>query len=163
MATSLMAFLAQYFYLIVLALAVTFLAVYFYLRRDDPGQPRKLVELITAIICIGALAFLLAQVGTHLIIDPRPFQESGQPPLIPSSVDNGFPSDHTLLLAVVAAVITLVNWRWGLLFWGLAIIVGLARVYAGVHHLTDVAGSLMIAALSYGVFLLGKRFANRLR
>ena len=163
MASSLIAFLAQYFYLIVLALAVALLAVQFYVRRDDPDQRRKLVELITAVICIGVLAFLLAQVGTHLIISPRPFLESGRPPLIPSSVDNGFPSDHTLLLAVAAAVITLVNWRWGLLFWGLAIIVGLARVYAGVHHLTDVAGSLMIAALSYGVFLLGKRFADRLR
>src|SRR5207253_11016900 len=126
------------------------LAAHFYLHRDVPGQQRKLVELIIAIICIGVLAFLLAQAGTHLIISPRPFQESGLPPLIPSSVDNGFPSDHTLLLAVAAAVITLVNWRWGLLFWGLAIIVGLARVYAGVHHLTDVAGSLMIASLSYG-------------
>jgi membrane-associated phospholipid phosphatase len=159
--SALMAFLAEYFYLVVLGLAVCFLAVYFYLHRGELGQRGRALELVAAVVCIGGVAFLLAQIGTHLIDSPRPFLVSGQPPLIPSSVDNGFPSDHTLLLAVAAAVITLTNRWWGLLFWGLAVVVGLARIYAGVHHLVDVAGSLAIVLVAFGVFLLLRQIAGR--
>jgi membrane-associated phospholipid phosphatase len=136
-------FLAQDFYLIVLALAVAVLVLRY---------RRRLLELGGAAVIIGGLAFALAQTGARLIADPRPFLVSGGPPLIASAQDNGFPSDHTLLVATAAAVVTVANPRAGALFWAAAALVGLARVYARVHHLLDVAGSLVIVGLALAIY-----------
>ncbi len=167
MLTTLAAFAARDLYLVVMALAAAFAAFHF-LPLISPGsrassipaglpQRSDLVELAVAALFIAALSFLLAKAGSGLIASPRPFVVTGTPPLISSATDNGFPSDHTLLLAVVAALVTLVSRRAGLLFWGLALLVGLARVYAGVHHLIDITGSLAIASLALLLYLLCKR------
>jgi membrane-associated phospholipid phosphatase len=38
------------------------------------------------------------------------------------------------------------------LFWALAAVVGMARVYARVHHPLDVLGSLLFAALALAIY-----------
>jgi undecaprenyl-diphosphatase len=140
----LIVFLAQDFYLLVLGLALLLLLLRYRARWR---------EWLSATIVIGALAFALAQVGARLISDPRPFLVGGGPPLIPSATDNGFPSDHTLLVATAAAVVTVVDPVAGAVFWILAAVVGLARVYARVHHLLDVVGSLLLVALALALYL----------
>ncbi len=149
---SIIAFLAEYFYLGVVVLAIV---VVLWLYRSH------LRELAVAGIIIGILAYLLSKLATDLISDPRPFIQTGIAPLIQSATDNGFPSDHTLLLGIVAAVITLASWRVGLIFWGLALLVGLARVYARVHHLADVFGSFVIVLIALGLYLAGREFYQR--
>ncbi len=150
----LVSFLAEYFFIVVIVLAAG-LVVLRYRSR--------LVELGIAGVCIGGVAYLLSKLATDLVSDPRPFIETGLPALIPSATDNGFPSDHTLLLGIVAATLYLVSWRVGLVFLGLAVIVGLARVYARVHHLADVLGSLLIVAIALGCYLAGKYWWQRWR
>ena len=109
-------------------------------------------ELLGAALSIGLIAFVLSLIANRIIEDPRPFVVSGVRPLIHSSVDNGFPSDHTLLLATTAAIIMTVSRGMGLLGLVAALGVGLARVYAGVHHIEDVLGSLAIAAIAFGAY-----------
>jgi undecaprenyl-diphosphatase len=95
----------------------------------------------------GILSYAAAKVAGLLYFNPRPFVISHVAPLIPHAADNGFPSDHTLLAAVIAAVVTKYNWRLGLVLWVVALLIGIARVLAGVHHSIDVVGSLIIAGL----------------
>lgn len=147
-------FLAEYFYLSVTALAVGLVL----LRYRS-----HFLKLAMAGVCIGVISYLLAKVMTGLISDPRPFIETGTPALIKSATDNSFPSDHTLFLAVIAATLALVSWRTGLVFLVLTLVVGLARVYARVHHLLDVAGSLVIVALALGGYLLGNKLYQQWR
>ena len=135
--------LAQDFYLLVLAAALVLLVARYRAR---------LRELAIAAVVIAPTAFVLAKIGAGVISSPRPFIQSGVAPLIASAQDNGFPSDHTLLLGAVAAVVTVANRRLGLLFWALAAVVGLARVYARVHHPVDVLGSLLFAALALALY-----------
>jgi undecaprenyl-diphosphatase len=144
---TIMAFLAEYFYLVVAALAILYLLVW---------QRARWRELAIAAVFIGVVSYALSKAGALLIDSPRPFVVSGKPALIASATDNGFPSDHTLFLAVLAMLITLVNWRVGLVFWVLALVVGLARVYAGVHHLVDVLGSLVIVGIAGALYLLAR-------
>ncbi len=143
MIDSFMAFLAQDFYLVVLGIAAVFLFVRYRARWR---------ELAAAALVIGVVAFALAKLGAHFIDDPRPFLVAHTAPLIPSATDNGFPSDHTLLLGTVAAVVTVAAPLPGLIFWALAGVVGLARVYAGVHHVLDIAGSLVMVAAALAVY-----------
>jgi undecaprenyl-diphosphatase len=144
---AIMAFLAQYFYLVVAALAVLYLFIWYRSRW---------MELAVAAAFIGVVAYALSKVCALLIESPRPFVVTSQPALIASATDNGFPSDHTLLVGVLAMLVTLVSWRAGLVFWALALVVGLARVYAGVHHLVDVLGSLVIVGIAGGLYLLAR-------
>ncbi|OJV99344.1 MAG: hypothetical protein BGO39_14005 [Chloroflexi bacterium 54-19] len=139
---------AQYLYVPVILGALLF-AVIFYRKR--------LIELGLATLFIGGLSYLLSKVGAQLISDPRPFIQTGIAPLIPGALDNGFPSDHTLLVAAVGGILFYFNWKAGLVVWFLALLIGLARVYAGVHHLLDIAGSLVIVLAVTALFILGRQ------
>jgi undecaprenyl-diphosphatase len=72
-------------------------------------------------------------------------------PLIPHEADNGFPSVHTLYAMTTAAVIIIFKRKTGILLALLAVMVGVARVLAGVHHTADIIGGLAIAV--FAVFL----------
>lgn len=115
-----------------------------------------------SIIIFGAivlpLIYLTAVIAGHLYNNPRPFVVEHFVPLIPHGDDNGFPSDHTLLASAIASIWTIYNRRIGLILWGAALLIGIARVYAGVHHPIDIIGSALIAAvLTSGLYVLIRR------
>jgi membrane-associated phospholipid phosphatase len=137
------AFMAQYLYAGIVVLEGLYLFLVFRNRWK---------ELLGAALFIGLVAFGISLLAHRIIEDPRPFVVFGVQPLIQSSTDNGFPSDHTLLLAGTAAIILIVNRRIGLLGMLAAFAVGMARVYAGVHHIEDVLGSLAIVTFAFGLY-----------
>jgi undecaprenyl-diphosphatase len=95
--------------------------------------------------CASGLAFATGLLLEHISNRPRPFVEFGFDPLFPHAADTSFPSDHTL---VGVALVGPLLWRapklggW-LVAW--ALLVGLARVAAGVHYPTDILGSAVLA------------------
>src|SRR5205085_4583351 len=64
------------------------------------------------IVALGVLAYLVTKVLAHVIIDPRPYVVTHTRPLIPVARDNGFPSDHVLLAAVLTAGLWWIDRRW---------------------------------------------------
>jgi undecaprenyl-diphosphatase len=108
-------------------------------------QTRKQVLVLGGMILV--LTYVAAKVAGFFYFDPRPFVVDHFTPLLPHVADNGFPSDHTLLAAAIAAVITKYNWRLGIVLWIITLLIGTARVFAGVHHPVDILGSLVIAAV----------------
>ena len=86
-----------------------------------------------------------------LYYNPRPFFEENFTPLIPHLADNGFPSDHLLLLSALAILICIFNRHWAVPLWIIALLVGISRIYAGVHHFADIFGSIFIALISAGL------------
>lgn len=105
------------------------------------------------------LTYILGLIGRSLYENPRPFAIGGYEPLIPHIADNGFPSDHVLLVAAIAAVITLYNRRMGLILWVIALFIATSRVYVGVHHTLDVAASITISILAtWVVYFLSHKF-----
>ncbi len=101
-----------------------------------------------------ALPFIycIAVVAGYFYVNPRPFVVENFIPLIPNDASNGFPSDHTLLVAAIAAVFTFFHKRVALALWTITLLVGAARVYAGVHHVIDVLASMLIAIV--GAFVV---------
>ncbi|MDE2232622.1 MAG: phosphatase PAP2 family protein [Patescibacteria group bacterium] len=96
-------------------------------------------------IASAVLAYIVAKLCGMVYYDPRPFVVDNFTPLIAHAADNGFPSDHALLVSVVAMIGTIWEKKLGMWLWIIAITVGIARVYVGVHHTTDVVGSAVIA------------------
>ncbi|MDB5194001.1 MAG: phosphatase family protein [Parcubacteria group bacterium] len=111
-----------------------------------PKERRKRVFIFGLLTL--PLAFILAKTASHFYMNPRPFVVDHFTPLIPHAADNGFPSDHTLFVSAIAAVVTFFNRRLALLFWLVAIAVAVSRVAVGVHHPIDVTFSAIIAAVS---------------
>ncbi len=130
-------FAAKYLYLAVLGL----LGLYVLMQPRD-SQKRMAIFAVPA----GLLALALGMLAGRFYFDPRPFVVGHFMPLVPHAPDNGFPSDHELLVSAAAMIGTVWNRRLGIALWALALVVAVARVYVGVHHLVDVAGSFVISS-----------------
>ncbi len=94
------------------------------------------------------LTFLISIIARKMYFNPRPFTIENFTPLIPHLPDNGFPSDHTLLVSAIASGLMYFSKRKVAVgLWLIAILVGISRVYVGVHHLLDVLAAAVIALL----------------
>ncbi len=109
---------------------------------------RTLTLATTSHAALAVLALLLAKVSTHVISDPRPYLIDHVAPLTPLSRDNGFPSDHTLLAAVLAASLWWIDRRLIVAFAVGAVLVMLGRLGVGAHHTLDVLGSVAITLVA---------------
>ncbi len=123
------------------------------------SQRRKL-EMAALLAASVMLALLLAKVAAALHQDPRPFVRDGVTPYFAHGRDNGFPSDHTTYSALVAFVLLRYSKWLGATLLALSLMIGTARVIAGVHHGQDIIGGFVIAAvgasLGFAVLLGGK-------
>jgi undecaprenyl-diphosphatase len=76
----------------------------------------------------------------------RPFSFYGFAPLIPES-GWSFPSGHMLWFFALSMTVWYTNRRWGTVFFILSALMGIARIYAGVHWPLDVLGGAVIGVL----------------
>lgn len=130
------------------------------------SKERKIVFAYKALIALP-IAFLLGRLANLFISSPRPFVVENIQPLIAHIPNNGFPSEHTLLVATISALVYTESKVVGVILGVLAISVGIARVLANVHHSVDVVGSVGIAVFavvisSYLVSLLQTLYTDRL-
>lgn len=107
-------------------------------------------------------SYLLGILARALYENPRPFVVENIQPLIEHSADNGFPSDHTLLVASIASVATFFDKKMGLILWVITILVGVSRVLARVHHPIDIVGSIAVSIIASWMiyFFLNKKKEN---
>jgi undecaprenyl-diphosphatase len=116
------------------------------------------------IVPIGAslvLALALSRVAAALLPEQRPFTtHSDLHPLVSHDPGQSFPSDHSLAAFGIAfAVGAFMSWRWGAVLLALAVVIGFARVYVGVHYPGDVVGSAVLAAMAVAAVALILRSA----
>jgi undecaprenyl-diphosphatase len=109
------------------------------------------------------LAFVIDYIAGKLYYNPRPFVVDHTQPLFSHQAGNGFPSEHTMITMVFSAVIFTCRRKFGILLGILGLLVGTARVIAGVHHPVDILGGIAIAVISTGVAWLIWRRVERSR
>lgn len=110
--------------------------------------------------CIAAVGGALVALGIAALLgslhdEARPFVSGHYRPLFAHSADGSFPSDHLSALGAVTAGAWLGWRRLGIAAACLSLVVGVARVIAGVHYVDDVvAGFLVGVASALAVWVL---------
>ena len=98
---------------------------------------------LSLIIGRGMLAPFIALLWDR----PRPFLALGFQPTFLVNPTGAFPSGHVTFLVALAAAVFIVNRRAGWWFAGGTLLVGVARIAAGVHWPTDVLGGIAVGIL----------------
>ncbi len=144
--TTLIIFLAKYLVYVGLAVAAIFFIFF-------PRVKQKSLMLY-GVVALSA-TYVVAKLLSLFYYDPRPFVVAHIIPLIPHAPDNGFPSDHTLILAAVASILYPYSKKASWIMWAMTLVVGFSRVAAGIHHSIDIIGAIAIAiVVCRGVYAL---------
>jgi len=106
------------------------------------------LSFVVEIVAGGLLSLVLAFAASKFIHDPRPFVQGHFVPLIRHGTDNGFPSDHTLLAAYLGWTILIFSRPLGIGALLIALMIGSARMAAGIHHSWDIVGSFVISGMA---------------
>ena len=115
---------------------------------------------------ISFLVFLLVVQWIEFFYHhPRPFQLDLGHKLIGHGLSSSFPSQHTLTMVVIGFAYLFAGFKWiGYIGLSTSLIVGLSRVYVGVHFPFDVVGSFLIGfILVLSIRYLLKELAIRIR
>lgn len=144
-------------------------------------------KLAAGVIALGLIVTLLLRkwfVSIFLVlviilraaaIELKPIFDSARPSadqvrVIGHFDGNGFPSGHSLTVAIMATVVTLIAWhcwQYPILRWGISILslvaivlVGWSRIWAGAHWASDVlAGWAFGVALALIAWILATKLA----
>jgi len=124
-------------------LAIAFLV----LAYSQKGWRRKVY-----LFCEGALAIILSrgvivEVIRHFYHEPRPYNFYNFTPLF-TETGWSFPSAHAAWFFALALTVWFANRKWGWWFFTLATLMGIARVYAGVHWPIDIVAGAAVGLLS---------------
>jgi undecaprenyl-diphosphatase len=96
-----------------------------------------------------ALAFTLSQILAHASHEQRPFQSHPVHQLIAHAPGVSMPSDHaTAAFALAFGTLTFLSRRAGLALTALAVLIGVARIWCGVHYPGDILAGAGIAAIA---------------
>lgn len=117
-----------------------------------------------ALLSMGLGAAVTNLVLKRLVARPRPYDRvEGLLPLVERLTDGSFPSGHTCAAFASAYVYwKLLPRKYGWTALALAALMGLSRLYLGMHYATDVAGGLLVGWLSgLAVCRALKRWENR--
>ena len=132
-----MIFIAEY---MVYFLAIVVITIWFTRRKKN--RMMVLCATITFVI-----AEIIGKIAGKLHSNYQPFAKA---------VDNSFPSDHTILFFSFCVSFWLFRKGWWFLWVVLSFIVGISRIWVGVHYPADViAGafiSIILATIIYYIF-----------
>jgi undecaprenyl-diphosphatase len=119
------------------------------------GKP-ELIVIGARMAIILSISEILVYVVKRLVNRPRPFKslENVITWRLPSC-RYSFPSGHTCAAFSITLALSYALPGSREIFWAIAALVGISRIYLGVHYPSDVLVGILIA---YGSFLLEKSF-----
>ena len=107
-------------------------------------------QAVVAGLLAAIIGLLLDEAIGRLLYRPRPFMALPIASLFAHAADTSFPSGHTIFGVALMGPLLWNRLRVGawLVLW--AIIIGIARIAAGVHYPSDVISSIILAAVISG-------------
>jgi membrane-associated phospholipid phosphatase len=163
-------FFAVYFIYVVILLALLFLLFYPPARAGHKVlfSQNPVKEFISKwkefiLVCLsGGLTFGLAKILKILIHTSRPFDIFPQVHPLFTETGYAFPSGHTMVISAIAFALFFTHKKTGYVFMFFTLIIGLARIIAGVHFPVDILGGFILGALvAYFIRQLLKFFLKK--
>lgn len=142
--------------------SVPYVAVLLMLYLWFIGNKHKGIKIrYTALYAVFSSIFaLLINAVIHFVYyHPRPFVGHHVHQLVSHAADSSFVSDHTVLVFAIAWTLFIRNnpGKYIILLW--ATMVGLSRIYIGVHYPFDVIGGILLSLVTSTLVIY---FSNRL-
>jgi undecaprenyl-diphosphatase len=106
------------------------------------------VLLATLVSSLILSRVIITEVIRYFYHRPRPFLVHDIVALINHSDSGSFPSGHMTLFFALSAVIYCYNRKLGWLFFIGSVIMGMARIFCGVHYPLDIIGGAVIGIAS---------------
>jgi len=150
-------FFAVYFPYIVIIIAGLFLLFHHeVLQAENPFQVflEKKKEILM-VFFIGIIAYLADTAIKFIIQTPRPFDVFSQVHPLFAEDWYSFPSGHATFFMALAFALFFLHKKTGYVFMFFAVIIGIARIIAGVHFPIDILGGFCVGFL---VAYLFKKF-----
>jgi len=91
-------------------------------------------------------SWIMAEVLKNILRINRPFITEGIVPLV-KETDFSFPSGHMAVFTAIAISMFFIDRRAGLVFFIIAILIGLSRIVIGVHYPVDLVGGFVVGLL----------------
>lgn len=117
------------------------LFVYLFKHRDNP---KKGVGDLFAVGATAVFAYVTAYILKDVVHTLRPFDALTWVKPLVSESGSAFPSGHATFFMALAAALWFYHKRLSIFFGVSAIIIGIARIMAGIHWPVDIAGGLVI-------------------
>jgi undecaprenyl-diphosphatase len=111
----------------------------------EEGKAKSVFIAVTIVVSL-AVSYALGQFYSH----PAPYM-AGYETLLVEAPENSFPSQHTTVVFAFAWPLLYLQdrWREGLIALALASLVGISRVYVGVHFPIDIIGAISASLLGF--------------
>lgn len=110
---------------------------------------RKLRLFLFSAICVITSMGIIKSILNYAFFRPRPYIEFGMTPLIDPAGTASFPSSHAILFFTLATLMFFwIDRRWGGWFLAGAALIGLARVFVGVHYPIDIIAGAAIGFIT---------------
>ncbi len=129
-------FFGNYFPYLVILIAGIFLIFY-----------RKSWREFFLVFFSGGLAVFFDLIFKYLVHAPRPFVALDNIRTLFPESGYAFPSGHATFFAALAVSIFFLNKKSGYIFMFFALLIGLARIIAGVHFPGDIFGGFILGAV----------------
>jgi len=142
-------FFAIYFPYVVIFLAGVFLIMHHEVFKAESTFQvflEKKKEIMRAFFA-GVLAWVLAYMLKFLFYVQRPFDAFSQVRSLFPETGYAFPSGHATFFMALALSIFFFHKKAGFIFMFFTLIIGLARIIAGVHFPIDILGGFILGAL----------------
>lgn len=122
--------------------------VLFYFLSSPQERLNYRRSFLRAILII-VVAYLISQLIGLIYFRERPYVAH---PIVNQLVivysQKSFPSDHTTLAFALSFAIMKIDRKIGILFFIFACLIGIARVFGGVHYPLDILAGFLVAILS---------------
>ena len=117
---------------------------------------------LALLLCLGTTALVCNVILKPMTGRIRPYDLLGFSILVPPLADFSFPSGHTSASFAAATAIYAMNRKWGIAAYIFAVLMGVSRLYLGVHFPTDVlaGGIIGFVMAKLTLWALGKRDAR---
>ncbi|MBK5505574.1 undecaprenyl-diphosphatase [Bacillus mycoides] len=136
--------------------AILFMLILWFNNGKKENAIRKQYTVLYTTLSVSIA--LLVNVLIHAVYyHPRPFITHHVNQLVPHAADSSFVSDHSVLVFSIAFVFILrgEKLKYIALIW--AILVGISRMYVGVHYPLDILGAAFLTFITSGLVMQSAR------